>query len=211
MPHSVGDKRVMVGWMINPESLGPCRWGVAMQTSSSFSAMIVRSATRRALDVLIFAVVAQSAIASEVTTRFEWMPRDGGIELDWHAAEKYCRELTHAGHADWRLPEIDELAALYEPSVVAHCGDEACHLRASIELTSPFQWSATRQGETRRFYFDFRFGTRLSPLLRPTLTRGALCVRSGRIDVGADPKPTPNRTESGKGGWFEMAKRTRRS
>ena len=35
----------------------------------------------------------------------------------------------------------------------------------------------TASQPTRRFYIDFRFGTRLAPITRPGLTRRVLCVR----------------------------------
>ena len=121
-------------------------------------------------------------IVREVPTGLEWLARDNDSEVDWHTAERFCRGVSRAGQSGWRLPTIDELAGLYDANANARCGDATCHIGAPIELTSAYQWSASPQNSERRFYFDFRFGTRLAPLLRPDLTRRVLCVRPGRDD-----------------------------
>ena len=121
-------------------------------------------------------------IVREVSTGLEWFAHDNDSEMNWHAAKRYCRHRPRRGEREWRLPTIDELAGLYDAEKNTRCGDTVCHLSAPIHLTSAYQWSASPEDSDRRFYFDFRFGTRLAPLLRPELTRRVLCVRSGRVD-----------------------------
>ena len=94
------------------------------------------------------------------------------------AGERFCRGLAQEGDTAWRLPSIGELAELYDADAESSCGDAVCRVEAPFRLTSPYHWSATPAGADRRFYFDFRHGTRLSPRLRPELTRRVLCVRS---------------------------------
>jgi len=118
-------------------------------------------------------------IVREIPARLEWTARDNGSELNWHAAERYCDGLTRAGRSDWRLPKIEELAALYDAEANSRCGDATCHIAAPIELTSPYQWSGSARATNRRVYFDFAYGTRLAPRIRPDLTRRVVCVRSG--------------------------------
>ena len=118
-------------------------------------------------------------IVREIPAGLEWTTRDSGSELNWHAAEQYCGGLVRAGRSDWRLAEIEELAALYDPEANSRCGDVTCHLAAPIELTSPYQWSGSSRNKDRRVYFDFRSGVRLAPSVRPNLTRRVVCVRSG--------------------------------
>jgi hypothetical protein len=115
----------------------------------------------------------------DATTGLLWTAQDAGEELTWQAAERRCGERapsTSTGDA-WRLPSIDELATLFEESQAQPCGPGTCRIDAAIDLSSPYQWSATARGEGRRVYFDFQHGGQLAPLLRPRLTRRALCVR----------------------------------
>ena len=117
-------------------------------------------------------------IVRDEAAGLEWMARDNASEANWKEAELFCRDASRAPGDEWRLPTIDELARLYDPDSKASCGDTVCHLAAPIQLTSSYLWSASPGDSDRRFYFDFRFGTRLAPLLRPDLTRRVLCVRS---------------------------------
>jgi hypothetical protein len=108
-----------------------------------------------------------------------WTARDGGRELSWRNADRYCRELAlDSGDAAWRLPSIEELAALYDTSMEQPCtGTAICRIDSAIHLSSPYQWSATAPQPDRRVYYDFALGSQLSPLIRPALTRRALCTR----------------------------------
>ena len=114
------------------------------------------------------------------STGLEWPGQDNDAEVNWQEAERFCRDTSRMGKTDWRLPTIDELAGLYDPAAEASCGDSICRLAEPIRLTSAYLWSASPENSDRRFYFDFRFGTRLAPLFRPDLTRWVLCVRSIR-------------------------------
>lgn len=113
-----------------------------------------------------------------------WTARDSGLELSWPDADEHCRSraLGSAG-VQWRLPSIEELASLYDGSVEQPCGEAAtCRIDPAIDLSSPYQWSATAPKPNRRAYYDFAHGSRLAPLIRSTLTRRALCTRAGEGD-----------------------------
>ncbi len=114
------------------------------------------------------------------STGLEWLGQDNAAEVNWQEAERFCRGTSRMGKTDWRLPTIDELAGLYDPAAESSCGDSICRVAKPIRLTSAYLWSMSPENSDRRFYFDFRFGTRLAPLLRPDLTRRVLCVRSFR-------------------------------
>ena len=118
-----------------------------------------------------------------------WMARDTGRELSWLDADRHCRELAvGSGGAGWRLPSIEELAALYDTSMEQPCGEAAiCRIDPAIRLSSPYQWSATAPQPGRRVYYDFSFGSQLAPLTRPTLTRRALCTRDEK-DAGGQQR-----------------------
>jgi hypothetical protein len=112
-----------------------------------------------------------------------WTAQDSAAERRWSAADERCRQLVRGasvgtGATRWRLPTSEELAAIYDESQDQACGADRCRLDPAIDLTSPYQWSSTARGKDgdRRVYVDFRHGSELAPLLRPALTRRALCV-----------------------------------
>jgi hypothetical protein len=122
--------------------------------------------------------IAAEGVVHDGRTALLWTAHDAGRELEWPAAERRCRELVLGAGGPWRLPSIQELAALYDASQSQSCGDGICRVDPAIDLSSPYQWSAAARGEGRRVYFDFRHGSELAPLLRPALTRRALCTRA---------------------------------
>lgn len=122
-------------------------------------------------------VVLEGGVVRDTRTGLEWTPDDGGRNLDWPAAERRCADLALGGRGDWRLPTIDELFALYDEQASQPCGERTCRADPAITLTYPYFWSATGRESSRRFYLDFQFGTRLAPVIRPTLVRRVLCVR----------------------------------
>jgi hypothetical protein len=127
-----------------------------------------------------FTALGEGAVG-DAEAKLVWTARDSGRDLSWHDADQYCRELRlGAGTDGWRLPSSDELASLYEEPMQQPCGERSvCRVDDAIDLSSPYQWSGTAPRPDRRVYFDFSLGTQLSPLIRPTLTRRALCVRYG--------------------------------
>jgi hypothetical protein len=120
---------------------------------------------------------AGEGVVRDSRTGLLWTVRDAGRELAWEAAQRHCREIALGAGGAWRLPSIDELAALYDESQRQPCDEGTCRVDPAIDLTSPYQWSATAGTGNRRFYFDFLHGSQLAPLLRPGLTRRALCTR----------------------------------
>jgi hypothetical protein len=122
-------------------------------------------------------VAVGDGVALDPSTGLEWTTHDVDQALIWEAADRHCRELSRDGRSGWRLPQIAELRALYDKHYDAQCGTRVCHLDAAIHLAGPYVWSATSPGADTRFYFDFAFGSSLSPRLSPELVRRVLCVR----------------------------------
>ena len=110
-------------------------------------------------------------------TNLEWTRHDHTEPLPWDQADGYCRQLALGDRRGWRLPEIGELQALYDPLITAPCGARACHLDPTIRLGDPYVWSATAREQGSRFYFDVSAGNSFSPGLSPRLVRRVLCVR----------------------------------
>lgn len=75
-----------------------------------------------------------------------WTRKDGGRDQSWVAAKKRCDILLVGNYDDWRLPTIDELESLYDPSNKSDVwvlGDEEVPIRVrdGFRLTIPFIWS----------------------------------------------------------------------
>lgn len=128
--------------------------------------------------------VVGDGVVLDPRTHLEWTSRDQDESLTWDDADRRCRELVRGGRADWRLPELGELQALYERHRHQPCGNMKCHLDRAIHLQSPYVWTATSRGPETRFYFDFSTATSLSPRasnrspsIGPRLVRRVLCVR----------------------------------
>ena len=47
-----------------------------------------------------------------------WTKTDNGTSLDWMQASSYCWNLNLANLSGWRLPTIEELETIYDPSIM---------------------------------------------------------------------------------------------
>jgi hypothetical protein len=112
-------------------------------------------------------------------TRLMWPLTDNAADVTQPQALGYCRNLSLGGFKDWRLPEIDELAGLYGPSVVSGSYEWKgsrydLHVKGGIQITSCCVSSATRGDRSgEALFFSFVYG------LRGSNDNGlrALCVR----------------------------------
>ncbi len=125
-------------------------------------------------------IAVADGVVRDQRTGLQWTSRDHEEALNWTDADQYCRGLVLGQLRDWRLPEIEELRALYDVSFKEPCGDRTCHLDPAIHLTDPYVWSSTAPGVGARFYLDFAFGNALSPGIGPRLVRRVLCMRQPR-------------------------------
>ena len=122
-------------------------------------------------------VTAGDGIVLDSRTHLEWTSRDHERSLAWNDADRHCRESKQGDRTGWRLPEIEELKALYDKHADQPCGHWRCGLDPAIRLADPFVWSASARGPGTRFYLDFMSGMGLSPNVTPRLVRRVLCVR----------------------------------
>ena len=103
-----------------------------------------------------------------------WAREDSGKHLTWQQAIDYCRNLQFAGHADWRLPAIDELEGIAEKR--ADC--DRCYWKGNLQPSSSWDWSSTQNpspGEA--WFFDFMVGSRRVEFESSDITISAFCVR----------------------------------
>jgi hypothetical protein len=122
-----------------------------------------------------------NGVLKDAATGLEWAQRDNGGDIDFAEAQAFCS----ARGAGWRLPAIEELQALYDPSgkQTAPCGNYdgqplTCNISPLFRLSGPTPWTDS-QGTPRPFIFG------LAPLRKgPGPIDGtdgarALCVRKG--------------------------------
>ncbi len=105
-------------------------------------------------------------------TGLMWTRKDNGAHIDWPSAKRYCEDLRLEGHSDWRLPTIDELEALHNPSMEARY-----KIRSPFKLTRCCTWSSSKEGSDRAWFFYFGIGRRSHLHLAYSYRHGALCVR----------------------------------
>ncbi len=53
---------------------------------------------------------------TDAVTGLMWTASDNATDISWGGAVKYCRKLQLAGYADWRLPSVEQLEAIYDGS-----------------------------------------------------------------------------------------------
>lgn len=128
---------------------------------------------------------------TDPSTKLTWTMHDSGDDNDltWQQAVDYCRDLNFAGHSDWRLPTIDELAGIYDASKSQHvdcCSNHGgshleVHVKGSLQLSGWWYRSSTPgkySGEAWGFTFDD--GRRKSPRLGFSTSTRALCLRESK-------------------------------
>jgi tetratricopeptide (TPR) repeat protein len=122
-----------------------------------------------------------------------WTTKDNGYgNIDWNGANAHCQALRLGGFGNWRLPAIDELERMYDPSLPEPArrdlpgGGWTWEGKARVKL--PLQlsqggwavWSGTRNASdsSQAWYLDFGDGQRYSvPLEGRGVSLRALCVR----------------------------------
>ena len=105
-----------------------------------------------------------------------WVRSDNGSNLAWSQAIEHCEELELGDFSDWRLPSIEELEDLHDPT-----SGQTFKVPKEINLSACCQWSATKHTKTSAWNFSFRFRKPFSGSLTYSLDLRALCIR-GPID-----------------------------
>ena len=80
-------------------------------------------------------------------TGLMWTRKDNGSDVDWNQASDYCSKLQLAGLSGWRLPSIEELQGIYDPSVSIQSefdyGVVKVHVKGNLKLTG-WYWSSSQ-------------------------------------------------------------------
>jgi hypothetical protein len=120
---------------------------------------------------------------TDPATGLMWTKKDNGSDVDWNQASVYCSKLQLAGYSDWRLPTIEELQGINDPSVSLEGAYDFgvmhnIHVKGNLQLTG-WQWSSSQKDVPEKAaVFDF---TDVKPGNGICLSCGynvrALCVR----------------------------------
>lgn len=107
-------------------------------------------------------------------TGLMWTKKDNGSDLAAQEAFNYCRNLRLAGHSDWQLPTIDQLATISDPAVTGSGWGQ--HIKGELQV-SGFEWGTSiKKARLVPWTFNFYDGSRLEGPLGEKQDR-ALCVR----------------------------------
>ena len=122
-------------------------------------------------------------------TGLMWAKKDNGSDLEWNQADAYCSNLPLEGYNDWRLPTIEELEGINDPSVTTETvwdkGEFDVHVKGNLQPTG-WAWSSSQEPDRvsdipRARYFNFKRMGDLRPASFParnwTFNMRALCVR----------------------------------
>jgi hypothetical protein len=147
-----------------------------------------------------FKATPPTTVWTDPATSLVWAGKDNGANIDWYGADQFCKDLKIDDYSQWRLPKIEELRGLFDPSndyqytyhghpyggmVDGQRGDNL--IKAGVELNSCCAWSGdtTRDanGALNASYYRFQ-PNRASNDREPSIYVGtvalirALCVRS---------------------------------
>ncbi len=124
---------------------------------------------------------------TDPATGLMWARQDNGSDVNWNQASNYCRNLSLGDHSDWRLPTIDELAGIYDPTQNVN----GYRIKGGIRLAACCPWSSTDRAAGEAWSFAFHNGERYYFHLDRSNVPRALCVRhSGDQPVPNAPQPT---------------------
>jgi hypothetical protein len=152
--------------------------GSRMKPSQARSVLTVLIVGLLALPTVGYASNSESTL-TDPATGLMWARQDNGADVDWRESTSHCADLHLGGYSNWRLPTIEEIAAMYDTGEVSKCGQADCHIKAGITLSSDFAWSNNvGKASSEAWGFDFINGERASLIRTVSVSKRALCVRS---------------------------------
>ena len=90
---------------------------------------------------------------TDIKTGLIWAATDNGNSINWKDARSYCQNYGGGGHTDWRMPNLAELASLYDPKIKNKHG---YHVNKLIDISAQSFWaSETRGFKAARFNFTY--------------------------------------------------------
>jgi hypothetical protein len=117
-----------------------------------------------------------------------WAKESNSSNITWNEANDYCKNLTLAGYSNWRLPTIDELRGIYDPTQNVN----GRHIKGGIKLSGWTWSSSTGTSSGTAWHFNFREGKQHSTLLVNGQYGRALCVRRSGGQPASNVTPQPS-------------------
>jgi hypothetical protein len=115
---------------------------------------------------------------TDPATGLMWARKDNGTDVNWRQSSSYCADLHLEGYSNWRLPTIEEIAAMYDGGEVSKCGEGECFIKWGITLSSNTAWSSSAgTTSSEAWAFAFSQGARASLIRIVSISKRALCVR----------------------------------
>jgi hypothetical protein len=123
------------------------------------------------------ATAGSADVWTDPSSRLMWAPRNSAVSVEWKRAQIYCPYLRSGGYSDWRMPTIDELAALFDRNEDA--GGQ--HIKGGIHLGGAVWGYRAENASGVASYFNFhdgmQYSIRFENLHASLFTEYALCVR----------------------------------
>jgi Protein of unknown function (DUF1566) len=117
-----------------------------------------------------------------------WMVTDNQGDVDWFEAKAFCESCRAGGHADWRLPQFEELGGLYEKARTLQLKGKTAtgdvwaadaHIAEPFRPSSPWLWSGSFRGTSSAYTYSFETGWQNAYKLTRRDGLRVMCVRSG--------------------------------
>lgn len=131
-------------------------------------------ATNPAADPICL-VDAGGGVLRQPATGLEWTQADNGSDINWRNAKRYCE----GKGGGWRLPDKDELYAIYDQSgaLTTPCNGQTCEVSPLFRLSGLGYWSGTAEGSSEAWYVFLDDGHRYPYTVSYAGNLRALCVR----------------------------------
>jgi tetratricopeptide (TPR) repeat protein len=123
----------------------------------------------------------KSKTLADPATDLMWTRADNGTDIDWQQAVEYCRNMTTAGHSDWRLPTIAELRGIYDKAEDTPKKRPTYTVREDFQLSGIYEWSSTQVKTDKNaevFCYFYHPGGTETHKLADNFRDRALCVRN---------------------------------
>ena len=123
---------------------------------------------------------------TDTRTGLIWAAQDNGTDINWDSAKAYCENFSAGGYGDWRLPTIEELRSLYDPSQsrIAGCDSNPenwrIHIVPAVDLSCYWVWSSETPDASSARYFLFDSGLNHPALRSYSFDGRVLPVRSSK-------------------------------
>ncbi len=130
--------------------------------------------------------IGNDEVVNDSQTKLMWQRATSTSTKQWAAAKAHCNGLVFAGHADWRLPTVVELASLIDHTAAK----SAPHLDVSAfpTVAAAFHWAATPRADLTSEGWVVNFSNGAANPLTPEQLLGALCVRTSGLVARTTPR-----------------------